>query len=276
MSTIASYDELVESILKLHRCYRVQMLLSSDIINKVDLLTRPYSGLILAVTTWAVDMTKRNTFGYSDIVYIQRRLAQFLLQANKSDVEVLRKLLELTPSKLGEDIGIISRRCMIEHRKLVDIVRILNFIKEVITLAESDQHISEPIRRVRTLCLYDPNLLPPSHTNSGVYLQLVVKALNNVPEIQKEPLLFHSLELIESRLTQGNLGTSDLAAIALVSLTIARHLHPVTICVEPCIELEAFARKIYTDLMDIGADPSESTIYQIYQELSTKVIFKKS
>ncbi len=276
MSSITSYNELVENLLKLHKCFRVQMLLPNDVINKVDLLTKPYSSLVLAVSMWAVDMMKRNVLGYGDIVYVQRRLAQFLIEMGKSEIELLKRMLNLLPSKLGEDIGIILRRCMIEQQKLMDIIRILNFINEVITLVEGEQHISEPIRRVRTLCLHDSNLLPPTHTNSEIYIQLVTKAFSGVSETQREPLLLQSLELIEMRLAKGHLDASDLAAIALVALTIARHLYSITICTEPCIELETFARKIYTDLVDMGVDPSKSDIYQIYQELSTKTVFRKS
>ncbi|MEM4465150.1 MAG: hypothetical protein QXJ95_06285 [Ignisphaera sp.] len=275
MSSITSYNDLVENLLKLHKCYRVQMLISSDIINKIDLLARPYSSLVLATSIWVVDMMKRNILGYGEIVYIQRRLAQFLSQASRSEKELLKKLLNLLPSKIGEDIGAIFKRCMIEQQKLVDIIRILNFINEIVILVESEQNINEPIRRVRKLCLYDLNLLPPTHGNSKTYIQLLIKALNNTPEIQREPLLLQSLELIEMKFSKDNLDTSDLAAIALVALTIARHLHSTTICVEPCIELETFARKIYTDLMDMGADPSKSEIYKIYQELSTKSVFRK-
>lgn len=251
------------------------MLLPDDIINRIDLLTKPYSGLVLAGSIWAVDMIKRNILGYSDVVYIQRRLAQFLAQAERSEIELLKRMLNLLPSKRGEDIGVIFRRCMIEQQKLMDIVRILNFINEVITLIESEQHINEPIRRIRTLCLYDPNLLPPTHANSETYIRLVVRTLNDIPEIQREPLLLQSLELIEMRFAEGNLDAADLAAIALVALTIARHLHSTTVCTEPCVELETFARKIYTDLVDMGADPSKSDIYQIYQELSTKSVLRK-
>jgi len=275
MSSITSYNELTENLLKLHKCYRVQMLLPNDVISRVDLLTKPHSCLVLAVTIWAVDMMRRNVLSYSDIIYIHRRLAQFILQANKSDIEFLKRMLNLMPSELGEDVNVVARRCMIDHRKLMDIIRILNFIKEVITLIESDQHINEPIRRIRTLCLYDVNFLPPMHANSKIYIQFVINALSNTPEIQKEPLLAQSLELIETKLTQGDVNESDLAAITLVSLAIARHLQPTIICVEPCIELETFVKKIYTDLMDIGADPSKSNIYQIYQELSTKSVFRK-
>lgn len=276
MSSITSYNELVENLLKLHKCFRVQMLLPNDVINKVDLLTKPYSSLVLAVSMWAVNMMKRNVLGYGDILYIQRRLAQFLMEMGKLEIELLKRMLNLLPSKLGEDVSAVFRRCMIEQQKLMNIIKILNFINEVVMLVESEQHISEPIRRVRTLCLHDSNLLPPTHTNSEIYIQLIIKALSSIPEIQKEPLLLQSLELIEMRLAKGHLEASDLAAIALVTLTIARHLYSVTICIEPCIELETFARKIYTDLVDMGADPSKSSIYQIYQELSTKTVFRKS
>lgn len=251
------------------------MLLTSDVISKTELLAKPYSGLVLAGSIWAIDMMKRNILGYSDVVYVQRRLAQFLVQAGESEIELLKRILILLPSRHGEDIGIVFRRCMIEQQKLMDIVRILNFISEVVTLLESERNINEPIRRTRMLCLHDPNLLPPTHTNSEMYIRLVIRALDAVPEIRKEPLLLQSLELIETRISEDHLDAADIAAIALATLTIARNLHSTTICVEPFIELETFARKIYTDLVDMGADPSKSDIYHIYQELSTRYVLKK-
>jgi len=270
-----TYEEIINVLLKLQKCYRIQGILNRDIVSRFDFLTKPRFGLSIAVAMWAIEKLKRNNLSYSELVYIQRRLASFISEASESEKQVLRNLIQFLPKYTGFDINTVARRCLIDIHILTDITRMLNLINESLSLLDTfGKKIYEPIKMNRNLCLDDVDLLPSAHSNSDAYVQLIVKALNDSLELHKDPLIIQIVEIISSKVAKGSLMPSDIASIALISMLISKQIHPIIICTEPCIDIEAISRRLYNDLLATGVDPSTSDIYKLYQELSTKIIMR--
>jgi hypothetical protein len=276
MSTI-SYNDVVESLLKLHKCYRVQGFLSADLINKLDFFSKPRVALTIASLLWIINLAKRNIVGYSDIISMQRRVATFLAKTGSDEMEFLRKLLELAPVKLGLDIASTSRRCMIEYQKLVDVIRLLNLIKETLSLTTLTTHIqlSENLRKSRMPCLNDDEMLPSTNAIADTLTKVVHSELENVKELLSDPYFAHVMEVMREKIKANQLRSSDIVAFSLVILALLRQHKEIQICVEPGIDVETLCRKIYNDLTYSGTDPSSSDIYTLYQELSTRTVIRK-
>ncbi len=270
-----TYEEIINVLLKLQKCYRIQGILTRDIVSRFDFFTKPRFGLSIAVAMWAIEKLKRNNLSYSELIYIQRRLASFISEASESEKQILRNIVQFLPKYVGFDINTVARRCFIDIHVLTDITRMLNLINESLSLLDTfGKKIYEPIKMNRNLCLDNVDLLPSANSNSDAYVQLIVKALNDSLELHKDPLIIQIVEIITSKTTKGSLMSSDIASIALISMLISKQIHPVTICTEPCIDIEAISRRLYNDLLATGVDPSTSDIYKLYQELSTKIIIK--
>ncbi|HIP57332.1 MAG TPA: hypothetical protein EYH02_04610 [Ignisphaera aggregans] len=271
---MSSYEQLINVLLKLQSCFKFQKLIEQDVVSKLDLMTKPRAGIALSVALWASDSLKRGQITYGDLIYIQRRLAAFLSKASKNEQLVLEKLLRLIPIKYGLDVETVAQRCFIESRMLLDIIRALNLLQEVVMLLKSGGVVEEPIKHERRLCLNDPELLPPAHANIDTYLTLIVQALNSVPELLKDNVASHAIELINDRIAKASITPSDAAAIALLALTLSKRIQNVTICVEPCIDLEALVRRVHNDLVSLGAEPSRSDIFELYRELLIKDVLR--
>jgi hypothetical protein len=272
-----SYNDVVESLLKLHKCYRVQGFLDMDIINRVDFFSKPRAALALATMLWVINLAKRNIIGYSDIVAIERRIASFLVKSDASEIEFLKKLLELTPSRLGLDITSVSRRCMVDHQKLVDVIKLLNLIKEVISLAPiaNQMQISESQKKSRTPCLNDDEMLPSTNAIADTLTKMIYSELENMKKLLDDPYFIHVMDIMGKKIKVGQLKPSDIVAFSLVILAILRYRKEMQVCIEPGIDVEALCRKIYNDLIYTGADPTTSDIYALYQELSMRSIIRK-
>ncbi len=271
---MSSYERLVNILVKLQNCLRFQRLIARDLVSKLDLMARPRAGIAIAVALWASDGLRRGQLTYGDLIYVQRRLALFLSRAPVAEQNVIDRLLQLLPAKYGMDVDTFARRCLIEPRILFDIVRAFNLLQEVMTLVKSGRPIEESMRREKRLCLDDPELLPPAHANIDVYLSLIVQALNSTPELANDSVASHIIELINDRVAREQVTPSDVAAIALLALTLARQLRNVVICTEPCIELEALVKRVYNDLTSLGAEPSQSDIFELYKELLIKNVLR--
>ncbi len=271
---MSSYERLVNVVIKLQNCLKFQRLIPRDLVSKLDLMARPRAGIVIAVALWASDGLRRGQLTYGDLIYIQRRLALFLSKAPAVEQNVIEKLLQLLPARYGMDVDTLARRCLIEPKILFDIVRALNLLQEVIMLVKSGSSIEEPMRREKRLCLDDPELLPPAHANMDVYLSLIVQTLNSIPELANDSVASHIIELINDRVARERVSPTDIAAIALLALTLAKQLRNVVICAEPCIELEALVKRVYNDLTSLGAEPSQSDIFELYKELLIKNVLR--
>ena len=271
---MSSYEQLVNVLLKLQSCFKFQKLIEQDVVSKLDLMTKPRAGIALSVAVWASDSLKRGQITYGDLIYIQRRLASFLSKASKNEQQVLDKILRLMPVRYGLDVETVAQRCFIESRILLDIIRALNLLQEVVTLLKSGGVVEEPIRHEKRLCLNDPELLPPAHANVDTYLTLIVQTLNSVPELLKDNVASHVIELINDKIAKTSITPSDVAAIALLALTLSKRVQTVTICVEPCIDLEALVRRVHSDLVSLGAEPSKSDVFELYRELLIKDVLR--
>ncbi len=271
-----TYEEIINVLLKLQKCYRIQGILNKDIVSRFDFLTKPRFGLSISVAMWAIEKLKRNNLSYSELVYVQRRLASFISEASENEKQILRSIIQFLPKYTGFDINTISRRCLIDIHILTDITRMLNLVNESLYLLDTfGKKMYEPIKMNRNLCLDDVDLLPSAHNNSNAYVLLIAKALNDSLELHKDPLILQIVEVISSKIAKGSIMPSDIASIALISLLISKQIYPSTICTEPCIDIEAISKRLYNDLLAIGVDPSSSDIYQLYQELSMKMIMRK-
>uniref|UniRef100_A0A7J2TB27 Uncharacterized protein n=1 Tax=Ignisphaera aggregans TaxID=334771 RepID=A0A7J2TB27_9CREN len=276
MST-TSYNDVVEALLKLHKCYRVQGLLNTDIITRVDFFSKPHVTLALATMLWVINSTKRNTLGYSDIVALQRRTAIFLVKSDVSEIEFLKKLLELAPSKLGLDIASASRRCMVEYHKLVDVAKLLNLIKEIISLIPiaTQLQISENLKRSKVPCLNDYEMLPSTNAIADTLIKTMYSEFENMRELLEDPYFAHAMDVMKRKIKVSQLKPSDIVAFSLVILAILRYHKGAQICIEPGIDVETLCKKIYNDLTSAGADPTTSDIYTLYQELSMRSLMRK-
>jgi hypothetical protein len=233
--------------------------------------------LTIASLLWIINLAKRNIVGYSDIISMQRRVATFLAKTGSDEMEFLRKLLELAPVKLGLDIASTSRRCMIEYQKLVDVIRLLNLIKETLSLTTLTTHIqlSENLRKSRMPCLNDDEMLPSTNAIADTLTKVVHSELENVKELLSDPYFAHVMEVMREKIKANQLRSSDIVAFSLVILALLRQHKEIQICVEPGIDVETLCRKIYNDLTYSGTDPSSSDIYTLYQELSTRTVIRK-
>ena len=106
------------------------------------------------------------------------------------------------------------------------------------------------------------------------YLLLIVQTLNSTLELANDSVASHIIELINDRVAREQVSPSDIAAIALLTLTLAKQLRNVVICAEPCIELEALVKRVYNDLTSLGAEPSQSDIFELYKELLIKNVLR--
>jgi len=271
---MSSYEQLVNVLLKLQSCFRFQKLIDQDIVSKLDFMTKPRAGIALSVALWASDSLRQGQITYGDLIYIQRRLASFLSKASKNEQQVLDKILRLIPVRYGLDVETVAQKCFIESRILLDIIRALNLLQEVVMLLKSGGIVEEPIRHEKRLCLNDPELLPPAHANVDMYLTLIVQALNSVPELLRDNVASHVVGLINDKVAKASTTPSDVAAIALLALALGKRVQTITICVEPCIDLEALVRRVHSDLVSLGAEPSKSDVFELYRELLIKDVLR--
>ncbi len=267
----------MDIVLKLHKCYRLQGILGSDVISKVDFLTKPYATLAIAVALHGINITKKHGISYSDVVSLQRKIAHFLLKADKNEVEFLEKLVSLTPSKLGFDVATVSRRCLIDYQKITDLIKLLNMLKESISLASlaSQQTFTEVQKKPRVICLSNTEMLPPLNVIAESITRIILMDLENSKEINEDPYFTQLMDSIKRKLNESKLTSNDIAAFSLVLITIMRHYKDSQICVEPGIDVETLARKMYNDLTSVNADPSKSDIYAIYQEIASRSVMKR-
>ena len=269
------YETIVDTIMKLQNCLKLQKVLSRELVSKLDLLTKPRVGISLAIAIWANKNLKRGFITYGDLLYVQRRIALFLSRASNIEKRTLEKLFALLPIRYGQDIDVLSRRCIIDHQLLLEFVRAINILQEAYSMIRCGETIEEPLKRDRRLCLDDPDLLPPAHANSDIYIELIVKALNDTPELQEDAVASHIVEVINDKLVRGQIMPPDISAIALLALALAKQLDKTIVCAEPCINIEALARRVYSDLSALGVEPSESDIYSLYRDLLVKSVLRK-
>lgn len=262
-----TYDLFVNTILKLQSCYRVAKILEKELVSKLDLYAKPHVGIAIGVALWAYTGFRQHTLSYPDMIYIERRLAAFLQNAPSSELEVLYKLLDLMPPRRGLEINTVATRCMIDLRTLLDIVNAMNVISESLHYIQGGARIEEPIRRDKRLCMSDSSLLPPAHANAQTYLELCIKALLEDERIARDPLMNNIVEVIADKVSRGDRNPDDFAAAALIMLIIARKMRDAVVCAEPCVNIEAYARRIYNDLASLGADAQRSEIYDLYNQL---------
>jgi len=240
------------------------------VINKIDLVAKPKAGIAIGVSLWACTSFKNGMLSYSDILYVQRRLISFVSSMDRSEQKVLERISELLPHRFGLDIHTVATRCFIDHGMLITIFQALNFLKECYDYALQGAKPEEPIRKDRKLCMNQPELLPPAKPNADVYMDLIVKALLSDDDVSKDPVLNDIAEVINDKFVKGSMSDYDMAAAALIAIMVSRRLRDRVVCAEPCVNIEAYARKLYNDLTALGADPEKSEIYELYLQLLTR------
>lgn len=271
-----SYERYVDELLKLQRCYRLQNILTNDIVSKIDLISRPRVALTFAVALWVVSRIKQGSFSYSDIVYIQRRLAQFLMSGDRNDINIVKRLFDLIPMRYGMNISLAARRCGISEALLSDMVKAFNIVRDVIDIISSSSSINEPLRHTTSICLNDADILPPTTANPKEYLDLTIKSLKENLEAISDPLYRQVAEIICEETAIITLNPSDQAAIALIIKLIAETVKPGILCVDPCINVAILSQKLLNDLAAIGAIPYDSKFYRLYQEISARSVVHSS
>lgn len=269
---MSSYERYIEELLKLQRCYRLQNILSNDIVSKIELITKPKVALTLAVALWCVSRVKQGSISYSNIVHIQRRLAQFLKDGGKNDINIVKKLFDLIPMRYGMNISSAARRCGVSELMLSDIIKALNIIRDVVDMASIVNNISEPIRHDPSVCLNDVDILPSTIANSKEYLSIIVKALKDNIDRINDQLLRQVVDIIYSETVHTDLTPTDQAAIALIVKHIAENIKPGILCIDPCINMATLSQKLLNDLAVTGVVPYDSKFYQLYQEISMRSI----
>uniref|UniRef100_A0A7C2V8T7 Uncharacterized protein n=1 Tax=Ignisphaera aggregans TaxID=334771 RepID=A0A7C2V8T7_9CREN len=268
---MSSYEKYVEELLKLQRCYRVQNILATDIASKIDMLSRPRVALTLSIALWCVRKLKQSILSYSDVVYLQRRTARFLAKGEKKDVEIIKKLFELIPMRYGMNVTLAARRCNVSETHLVEVVRALNLIRDIIDMVTIGPDIKEPIRHSYTLCLNDVDLLPPTASNPEEYLRIIIDSLSENLDRIADPILQQvARDICEEARKQDNIKENDIAAIALITKLISDAIKPNVICAEPSINIEALSQRLLNDLALVGVAPYDSPFYNIYQEVSMR------
>ncbi|NPA96117.1 MAG: hypothetical protein GXO32_00770 [Crenarchaeota archaeon] len=265
-----NYENFMNTILKLQNCLKISRVLDRELVSKIDMIARPRAGIAIGVAMWACSAFKNRTLGYSDILYVQRRLILFLSSMDKNELNVVRNLLELLPQKFGLDIHTVASRCFIDHNALMWVFQTINFLKESYEYAMQGAKPEEPLRKDRRLCMNQPEMLPPARPNSDVYMDLIVKALINDEDVSRDPVLNDIAEVINDRFVKGTMNECDMAAAALIAIIISRRLKDRVVCAEPCVNIEAYARRLYNDLTALGADPERSEIYELYLQLLSR------
>ncbi|MEM1526825.1 MAG: hypothetical protein QW775_06450 [Ignisphaera sp.] len=268
-----SYERYVEEILKLQKCYRVQNILHDDAVSKIDLIGRPRVSLTLAIALWSVTKIKQSSLSYSDVVYLQRRLAYFLSGKDVADLNVIKRLFELIPMRYGMNVALAARRCSASEEILTNLMRALNMLRDVVDMVSFGLSVDEPLKHSLTTCLNDTDLLPPTAPNPKEYLIIMVKSLKeNLDRIQ-DPLLRQVAQLIcEETEEHRDFKPSDIVAIALIIKLLVENLKSHVLCVEPSINIATLSQKILNDLIPLGAVPYDSTFYKLYQEISARSI----
>lgn len=269
---MSSYETYIEEMLKLQRCYRIQNILSSDIISKIDLVSKPKIALTLSIALWCVAKIKQSSLSYSDVVYLQRRLAQFLLDGSKRDIGIIKRLFDLIPMRYGMNVSLAARRCGLSEQHLVDIVRALNIIRDVIDMTSIATEINEPIKHSYTTCLNDVDLLPPTASNPKEYLWIIIKALKENTNRVLDPLIQQVIELLYRETKGIDLELNDIAAIALITKLIAENVKSHIICVDPSVNMATLSQKLLNDLAMLGVVPYDSDFYKLYQDMSMKSV----
>ncbi|MCC6016255.1 MAG: hypothetical protein LM582_04325 [Desulfurococcaceae archaeon] len=268
---MSTYEKYVEELLKLQRCYRVQNILQKDVISKIDLIAKPSIALTLALTLWSVAKIRQGVLSYSDVVYLQKRLANFLIGRGKNDVEVLKKLFDLIPMRYGMSIPLAARRCNVSEEILSNTMKALNMLREVVDMVSIGVQLNEPLKHNPSTCLNDVDMLPPTASNSREYLMLMITSLKANIEKIPDPLLRQIATLIYEEINSvDNLRPDDVAAIALIIKILTENLRSSTLCAEPSINIAALSQKLLNDLASLGVDPSNSPFYRLYQEISTR------
>jgi hypothetical protein len=270
---MSSYERYVDELLKLQKCYRVQNILTGDVISKIDLTTRPRVALTLALALWSVTKIKQGTFSYSDVVYLQKRLAYFLSRGDNNDIMVIKKLFNLIPMRYGMNISAASRRCSVSEEVLSSIMKALNILRDVIDMASLGIGINEPLKHSHITCLNDIDILPPTASNPREYLILIISSLKSSIERIQDPLFRQIAMVINEEINSlDNLKPNDIAAIALIIKLLADNLKSIVLCVEPSINIVALSQKLLNDLALLGVDLSNSPFYKLYQEISERSI----
>ncbi len=265
-----NYENLVNSLIRLQNCLKLSGIVKGDIVSKLDFLTKPRAGIALSVSIWANQSFRDGLLSYSDLLYVQRRLIQFLSKFSKSELEFLTKLPLIMPQRYGLELRLISSRCMVEPSLLTMVFQAINFLQECIDYLKQGVRVSEPIRKEPRVCMNLPELLPPAKPSVDVYAQLIIESLISDEDVAKDPVLNNTVEVINEKYVRGSLNECDVAAISLIALIITRKLRNTVICAEPCVNVEAYAKRLYNDLTYLGADPERSEIYELYAQLLSK------
>ena len=270
-----TYSKLVETLTKLHKCYRAQGALTSDIISTIDFYSKPYASLALSSLLWMIDLLKRRALSYSDVIYMQRNVAMFLTKASKEEMEFLKRLIDLMPTRFGLDITIASRRCLIEQQMLADTIKLLNMLNDVLTAVSSSTPTAfEDRRKSKIPCLNVEDFLPSTNAIAKTLIRMVLDKLKTSKNLYDNPYFIHVLSVIEDKI-KNDVKIHDIVALALILITVLRSTKSTQVCIEPGIDAETLCRKIYNDLTYAGADPASSDIYSLYQELSSRNVINK-
>lgn len=268
-----NYERYVEEILKLQKCYRVQNILHGDVVSKLDLISRPRVSLTLAIALWSVTKIKQSSLSYSDVVYLQKRLAYFLSGKDVTDLNIVKRLFELIPMRYGMNVSLAARRCSASEEILSNIMRALNMLRDVVDMVSFGLSIDEPLRHSHTTCLNDADLLPPTAPNPREYLAIMIKSLKENIDRIHDPLLRQVAQLICEEVKENkDLKPSDIVAIALIIKLLAENLKSHILCVEPSINIATLSQKLLNDLVPLGVTPYDSPFYKLYQEISARSI----
>jgi len=270
-----TYSKLVETLTKLHKCYRAQGALTSDVISAIDFYSKPYASLALSSMLWIMDLLKRRALSYSDVIYMQRKVAMFLTKASKEELEFLKRLIDLMPTRFGLDITIASRRCLIEQQMLADTIKLLNMLNDVLATVSSSTTIGfEDRRKSKIPCLNIEDFLPSTNAIAKTLIGMVLDKLKSSKNLYDNPYFVHVLSVIEDKI-KNDIKIHDIVALALILITVLRSAKSTQVCIEPGIDAETLCRKIYNDLTYAGADPASSDIYSLYQELTSRNVINR-
>ncbi len=266
----ASYEEFVDFILRLQNCYRLSKLIEKNLVEKIELLTRVRAGIAIAVALWCFRGFKQRMLDYSDIVYVQRRLANFISKLDPVERKLVEVVTMLSPQSLGLDIATTASRCMVSPSQLIALVQSSKILRECLELALSAPRIDEPLRHDKRLCLSDHLLLPPAHAAVDLYMKMIIDALMSSDLVARDPMMNHVVEVINDKFIRNAMNPNDVVASSLIVLVISKRLGQRAICADPCIDIEAIAKRLYSDLTSLGADPQRSEIFEIYSQLQMR------
>ncbi|MEM3980963.1 MAG: hypothetical protein QXF79_06915, partial [Ignisphaera sp.] len=190
------YEKYVEEILKLQKCYRVQNILRDDVVSKSDLIGKPKVSLTLAIALWGVTKIKQSSLSYSDVIYLQKRLAYFLSGKDTADLNIVKRLFELIPMRYGMNVSLAARRCSVSEEILTNLMRAFNMLRDVVDMVSFGLNVNEPLKHSQTTCLNDTDLLPPTVPNPKEYLTIMIKSLKENLNRIHDPLLRQVAQLI--------------------------------------------------------------------------------